>query len=307
MSKFQFPALNSLKAFEAAARHLSIKRASDEQHVTRMAVSRHIQKLERQIGCSLIERHHRGITLTAAGALLFDALRKGFEQIRYGFEQLARNPHPEKLVISVDPDFAACWLVPRLGEFHAMVPNGLVEIIAQKRPDAADNRRLDCIIRYDAAGLNVENGEMLFRSRLFPVCSPGLKKMLPLRSPKDLRHHVLLHDRTLDEWQEYLRRCSLPVDDNAWVGVSFSETALCLDAAARGQGVAIGDDFLAAMHLSEGRLVKPFGPSFLSKNAYYFVMPEDDARHPAIAAFRHWLFQSIGNLNASHLRHIFSR
>jgi LysR family transcriptional regulator, glycine cleavage system transcriptional activator len=305
MSKYQFPALSSLKAFESAARHRSMKKAGDELHVTPTAVSRHVQKLERELGCSLFERRHRRIALTDAGVMLFSDLAVGFDQIQRGFEQLIRNPHPERLVISVDPDFAALWLVPRLAEFYAIVRNTLVEILAQKGPKSSDDRRLDCVIQYAPAGLNSGNGEMLFRSRLFPVCSPSLRKMLPLRSPEDLQHHVLLHDRSVVEWQEYLRRCSMAVDVNAGVGTIFSETALCLDAAARGQGVAIGDDFLAAMHLSEGRLVKPFGPAFFSENAYYFIIPKKEARHPAIAAFRNWLFRSIdGNRNNLRMRRL---
>jgi LysR family glycine cleavage system transcriptional activator len=308
MSKYQFPALNSLKAFESAARHRSVKEASDELHVTPTAVSRHIQRLEREVRCALFERRHRRIALTDAGVRLFGALTTGFSEIQRGFEQVLRNPHSEGLVISVDPDFAALWLVPRLAEFYAIVPNTLVEILAQKGPNALEDRHLDCVIRYAPAGLHPENSEMLFRSRLFPVCSPSLRKILPLRSPEDLQHHVLLHDRSDGEWQEYLQRCSMPVDVNARVGLVFSKTALCLDAAARGQGVAIGDDFLAAMHLSEGRLVKPFGPAFLSKNAYYFVMPKSEARHPAIAAFRNWLLRSIdGNRNNLRLRRLGSR
>ena len=80
---------------------------------------------------------------------------------------------------------------------------------------------------------------------------------------------------------------------NVRLGVIFSETALCLDAAVRGQGVAMGDDFLADMHLSEGRLVRLFDSDFLSKNAYYFAVPEASTRHPAVDPFRTWLFRSI--------------
>jgi LysR family glycine cleavage system transcriptional activator len=90
----------------------------------------------------------------------------------------------------------------------------------------------------------------------------------------------------------------MTVDVNVRSGIIFSETALCLDAAARGQGVAIGDDFLAAMHLSEGRLMKSFDWAFLSKNAYYFVVSEASAGHPAVDAFRSWLFQSVDDLRS---------
>jgi LysR family glycine cleavage system transcriptional activator len=104
---------------------------------------------------------------------------------------------------------------------------------------------------------------------------------------------VLLHDRSFVEWQGYLQKCSSTIDVNVGRSAIFSETALCLDAAARGQGVAMGDDFLAAMHLSEGRLVRPFESALYSRNAYYFIAPKRGARHAAVAAFRNWLIQSI--------------
>jgi LysR family glycine cleavage system transcriptional activator len=183
--------------------------------------------------------------------------------------------------------------VPRLAEFYAIVPNSLVEILAEKRPISSYDPRIDCAIQYDEAGLDLENTEILFRSRLFPVCAPGLAEMRPLRSPEDLQHHTLLHDRSTAEWQQFLQSCPTPIDINVGSGLIFSETVHCLDAAVRGQGVAIGDDFLAAMHLSEGRLIRAFDSYFLSKNAYYLVVPEASATHPAVDAFRKWLLQSI--------------
>lgn len=296
MPKFRLPALNSLRAFEAAARHESIKKACEELHVTHAAVSRHIQKLEHQLKRDLFERHHRKIVMNGAGEILLSALTVSFSHIQRAIAQLSEDPDPQRLVISVDPDFAGLWLVPRLAEFYATVPNIVVEILAEKRLDSPDDSRIDCAIQYAEAGLDLENSETLFRSNLFPVCAPASAQMPPLHSPEDLRGRMLLHDRSFAEWEEYLRSRSVKIEVNARSGIVFSETALCLEAAARGQGVAIGDDFLAAMHLSEGRLVKPFESAFLSKNAYYFVVPDRAAPHPAVNAFRTWLLQSIDRL-----------
>jgi len=304
MSKFRLPVLNSLRAFEAAARHQSIKKACDELHVTHAAVSRHIQKLEQQLGRDLFERYHRKIVLNDAGEIMLGAVTVAFTHIQRAVAQLSRDQHPESLVISVDPDFAGLWLVPRLAEFYSIVPHTLLEILAEKGANSSPDPRIDCVIDYAEAGLDLEDGEVLFRSRLFPVCAPSLAQSLPLRSPEDLRHHVLLHDRSIAEWQEYLQSLPTAIDVNVRLGVIFSETALCLDAAVRGQGVAIGDDFLAAMHLSEGRLMKPFDSEFLSKNAYYLVVPKTNARHPAVNLFRTWLFETIDRLrNELGVRH----
>jgi LysR family glycine cleavage system transcriptional activator len=201
MSKFRLPVLNWLRAFEAAARHQSIKRACHELHVTHAAVSRHIQKLEQRLGRDLFVRHHRKIVLNEDGEILLRAVTAGFSHIQRAIAQLSRDQHSEKLVISVDPDFAGLWLVPRLAEFYANVPNTLVEILAEKTEDSLHDPRIDCAIQYAEAGLDLESREILFRSCLFPVCAPSLAKRLPLHSPSDLKHHTLLHDRSIVEWQ----------------------------------------------------------------------------------------------------------
>lgn len=293
MPKFRLPLLNSLRAFEAAARHQSIKQACDELHVTHAAVSRHIQKLELKLGRLLFERSHRKIALTEDGALLLGAATTGFSHIQRALVQLSGSQKPERLVISVDPDFAGLWLVPRLGDFYRTVPDTLVEILAENTSLSIHDPRVSCAIQYAEAGLDPENGDVLFRSRLFPVCSKELAASSRLESLDDLRQHILLHDRSITEWEQYFRSCSKIGAINTGSGVIFSETALCLDAAARGQGVAMGDDFLAAMHLSEGRLMKPFSPAVLSKNAYYLIIHANASKHPSVNAFRTWLLQSV--------------
>jgi LysR family glycine cleavage system transcriptional activator len=297
MSKHQLPVLSgALTAFEAAARHQSVKSAADELHVTRPSVSRHIRQLERQLGRRLFERRHRRIVSTVDGEMLLGAATMALSYLQGAIVRLSGSQRPNRLVILVDPDFAGLWLVPRLAEFHAIVPNTLVEIVAEKDANSLHNRHFDCAIQYAEAGLEPQYGEALFRSRLFPVCAPGLVKMLPLRTPTDLQHHTLLHDRSIAEWQQYIQSCSMANDIDVRSGLVFSETSLCLEAAARGQGVAMGDDFLAAIHLSEGRLVKAFDSGLHSKNAYYFIVPKQDEKHPVVTTFRNWLFQSVDRL-----------
>jgi LysR family transcriptional regulator, glycine cleavage system transcriptional activator len=293
MWKFRLPVLNSLRAFEAAARHQSIKRACDELHVNHAAVSRHIQNLEQQLGRDLFERHPRKIVLTDDGEKLLGALTAGFSIIQRAISQLSGGQNPEKLVISVDPDFAGLWLVPRLAEFYAIVPNTLVEILAERGAPSSFHPRADCGVHYSGAATPLEYGEVLFRSNLFPVYSPEHIQGPSLRTPEDLRDHVLLHDRAQVEWQEYFRSLRIATEVESRSGIVFSETAYCLDAAVRGQGIAMGDDFLAGLYLSEGRLVKLFDYSFPSKNAYYFVAHHGTEKHPALEAFRKWLFQSV--------------
>ena len=296
MWKYRLPVLNSLRAFEAAARHQSFREAGKELHVTPASISRHVLSLERQIGRDLFERHARKIVLTADGRALLASLSTSFSIMQHAITGLTIRPHPERLIISVDPDFASLWLVPKLQEFCAIAPDVLIEIRAEERTAESLNPGVDCGIHYADAGLKIENGEVLFRSSLFPVYAPNLIQGPPLRTPADLRHHALLHDRTRDEWREYAQSCGIDSEVNVGSGSLFSGTTYCLDAAVRGQGVAMGDDFLAGLYLSEGRLVRPFEHSFLSKNAYFFIAPYETAKHPVLEAFRNWLFEGIDRL-----------
>ena len=296
MAKFTLPPLNALRAFEAAARHLSIKKASVELHVGEAAVSRHIQHLEARIGRKLFDRTTRPMVLTDAGHIALSAVTLGFTQIQRAFLLLRALQADERLAISVDPDFAGLWLVPRLADFYALVPDAPLEIRAEKTSLSVPESGLRCSIQYTAAGSEVEFGEVLFRSHLFPVCSRDLMRSCPLNSLEDLRHHVLLHDRSILEWDEYLRMCSMSFDPRLLSGPLFTENSLCLDAAVLGQGVAMGDDFLAASHLAAGRLIRPFPQSMVSKNAYYFIASPDVSTHPLLLAFRDWLFLGVRRL-----------
>lgn len=293
MAKFPFPLLNSLRAFEAATRHKSVAKAAEELHVTAGAVSRNIKNLELHIGHKLFERSHNTIVSTKEGQSFFVAVDAALSLIKRELTLLSVDQDPNRLVISVDPDFAGLWLIPRLADFLALVPNTPVEIVAEKVAPSMQDPRVSCAIQYSQASLDPGAGEILFQSRLFPVCSKSRPAMPPLNSFNDLRHHTLLHDRTYEEWDQYLRGCPGANDIKRNTGLVLSDTALCLEAAARGQGVAIGDDFLAATYLSEGRLVKLFSTTIPSKNAYYLTVFDNAARHPPVNVFRMWLLQTI--------------
>ena len=293
MPKFRLPPLNSLRAFEAAARWQSVKTAAIELHVGRASVSRHIQKLELYVGRKLFNRHPRHVVLTDAGEILLAAVATGFSHIHHAFMQLRGNQYSDRLVISIDPDFAALWLAPRLGEFHAVVPHTLLEIRSEKTGLSALDPEVSCAIQYGKVGAARKNVELLFRSRLFPVCSPELMRTAPLTAPADLRGRMLIFDRSSEEWEEYLHSYAPGVEVNLREGILFNGTALCMDAAVRSQGVAMGDDCLAGRDLSEGRLVKPFKSFVLSRNAYYCVVPRGAPGHPSLKILRAWLVKSV--------------
>jgi LysR family glycine cleavage system transcriptional activator len=294
MRKYRLPMLSLLPAFEATARHKSMKKAALEMSLSRQAISQQIVKLEQQVGRTVFRRLPNKLVLTEGGETLLSAVDVAFSHLQRAVGQLNGQQAQERLVLSVDSDFAALWLVPRLAEFYSSVPDTVVEIVAEKEASSQRRPTVHCAIRYAPAGEVFDNGEMLFRSRLFPVYSAALARTLPLRSVKDLRRHVLLHDRSMREWKEYLSSSGVSREVDPRKGIVFSNSALCLDAAARGQGVAIGDDFLAATYLAEGRLIRPFASSLMSRNAYYFLVPAGASKHPAVASFRSWLLSRVG-------------
>lgn len=292
------PSLNALRAFEAAARHLSFTRAAAELNVTQTAVSHQIKGLEEQLGVQLFRRLPRGLLLTEEAQRYAPALRAAFEQIAAATEQLSTSRAAGPLTLSTVPSFAAKWLVPRLGRFRDAHPEIDLRISASLRLVDLVREDFDVAIRMgrgDYPGLRVD---ALFGEVMFPVCSPHLLAgPKPLSRPEDLRHHVLLHDVDVSAsaftavpqaWRLWLERAGVQGID-VERGPVFQDSAMLLDAAAEGQGVALGRSALVAADLAAGRLVKPFDISLPFELTYYLVCPEATADRPKIAAFRAWL------------------
>jgi LysR family transcriptional regulator, glycine cleavage system transcriptional activator len=286
----RLPPLNALRAFEAAARHLSFTRAAQELHVTQTAVSHQIKALEERLGVRLFRRLPRGLLLTEEAQRLLPPVRDAFDQIAAATERLVAVGSGGRLTVSVLPSFAAKWLVPRLGRFRAAHPDLDLRISAASELVDFARDDVDVGIRMGRGvypGLRVER---LFGEALVPVCSPLLREgPHPLRRPEDLRHHVLLHDDDdYTGWELWLRLAGVP-DVPARRGPVFTDSAMVVQAAAEGQGVALARRVLAAGDLAAGRLIQPFDVSIPHDLAYYLVCPEATADQPKIAAFRSWL------------------
>jgi LysR family transcriptional regulator, glycine cleavage system transcriptional activator len=285
----RLPPLNALRAFEAAARHLSFTRAADELHVTQTAISHQIKALEERLGVRLFRRLPRGLLLTEEAQRYLPPIRDAFDQIAAATEQLGAGGSSGRLTVSVLPSFAAKWLVPRLGRFRATHPDLDLRISASSQLVDFARDDVDTAIRMGAGrypGLRVDR---LFGERMVPVCAPKLLTgARPLRRPQDLREHVLLHDDDHTGWQLWLELAEVEGVDPTR-GPIFTDSAMVVQAAAEGQGVAIARRVLAAGDLAAGRLVQPFEVSLPHDLAYYLVSPEATAEQPRIRAFRAWL------------------
>jgi LysR family transcriptional regulator, glycine cleavage system transcriptional activator len=285
----RLPPLAALRAFEAAARHLNFTRAAQELHVTQTAISHQIRALEDLLGVKLFRRLARGLVLTEEAQRYLPAVRDAFDRLEAATAELLAGRTEGALTASVLPSFAARWLVPRLGRLRTAHPDIDLRISTSQHLVDFAREDVDMGIRMGRGhypGLRVDR---LFGETLMPVCAPALlEDGQPLRRPEDLGHHVLLHEEDYTGWQLWLNLAGVEGVD-ARRGPIFTDGAMVVQAAAEGQGVALGRLALAAWDLAAGRLVRPFDVSMPHDLAYYLVCPEATAERPRIAAVRAWL------------------
>ncbi len=289
----RLPSLNALRAFEAAARQLSFTKAAEELHVTQAAISHQVKALEEQLGLQLFRRLNRRLLLTDPGQAYLSTLTAVFDEIDEATERLAAAHSGGSLRVSVLPSMAARWLLPRLSRFRERHPD--IDVLVSAAHTLADFRRddVDLAIRYGKGVYPGLEAVFMMRDEIFVVCSPRLlEDGPPLREPADLKHHTLLHDSTteaeLQHWGSWLETVGVSGVDPVR-GPGFSDSNLVLDAAARGEGVALARRSLANDDLVGGRLVIPFGPILPAQLSYYVVFPKASGDMPKAQKFTQWL------------------
>jgi LysR family glycine cleavage system transcriptional activator len=287
--KRRLPSLNGLKAFEASARHESFTRAAAELHVTQGAVSQQVKALEEELGVKLFLRERQRLAITDAGRAYLETVRDAFDRISTGTERLLQRQASGLLNVSTSPNFAAKWLVHRLGRFSEAHPEIDLRISASMHHVDFAREEVDVAVRHGEGrwpGLHVAR---LCAEELFPVCSPALLQgPRGLRSPPDLKHHPLLHANDPTHWRQWIERAGAAGID-ADRGVVFNQASMAIDAAIQGQGVAMARTALAAWDLLAGRLVRPFKLALEAPFALWIVCPKATAELPKIATFRQWL------------------
>lgn len=291
----RLPLLNAVRAFEAAARHLSFTRAAEELSVTQATVSHQVKALEEWLGVELFNRRNRRLFLTEAGQGYLPPLTDAFDQLDDATRRTTRADSSGVLMVSVLPSFAAKWLVPRIGRFRDRHPDIDILISPDEKLAQFDRDGVDVGIRYGRGGWPGLHAERFLTEEFFPVCSPMLLDgPHPLGRPEHLRNQTLLHDDDpvgLLDWREWLRTVGVDSVD-ATRGPRFRDASHLIQAAIEGQGVALGRTALVANDLSSGRLVRLFEISLPADHAYYVVMPEAWVDRPKVRAFTDWLFDT---------------
>lgn len=287
----RLPPMNTLRAFEAAARHLSFTLAAEELHVTQAAVSHQIRTLEEALGVRLFRRLNRAIRLTEEGQEFVGEVRKALSHLATAVEKLAAPDAGGPLTVSLLPSFASKWLVPRLGRFRAKHPE--IDVRISPSTGLTDFQRddVDMAVRYGKGNYEGLHSVRLMTEDIFPVCSPALMTgQHPLKQPQDLRYHTLLHDDANVDWAAWLLMAGVEGVDPRQ-GPYFTDSGMVIQAAAEGQGVALARGALAAGDIESGRLIRPFDIAIPTEYAYYVVSPKATMHHPKIAAFREWLLE----------------
>jgi LysR family glycine cleavage system transcriptional activator len=293
MADRKLPPLNALRAFEAAARQLSFTRAGQELHVTQAAISHQVKALEEWLGLALFRRRGRSIVLTENGQNYLAAVRDGLDLLAAATDRLTKRQDSGILTVATLASFAAAWLVPRLGRFRALHSDIDVRVAASDETVDFGRDDVDLAIRYGSGlwpGLEVVP---LMTEDVFPVCSPALLRgPHPLRQPDDLRFHTLLHDDMRETWRIWLLAAGVEgVDPDR--GPGFNLSALVVNAAVDGQGVALARSALIGDHLNTGRLVQPFELELPAEYSYYLVHPARALEHPKVRAFRDWVLAEV--------------
>jgi LysR family transcriptional regulator, glycine cleavage system transcriptional activator len=292
----RLPSLNGLRAFEAAARHLSFTNAATELNVTQTAISHQIRRLEQELGIRLFVRQNRSLVLTAEARDYLPGVRAAFNDLRLATDRLLRKDNDHVLTISTLASMAAKWLLPRLSAFQEAHPGIDVRITTSSALVDFKGGDVDAAIRYGRGRWPGLRADWLTADELFPVCSPALLGgNRPLKCPEDLAHYTLLHSSGSydDDWRLWLTAAGLPINISEQPGLTFDLILMTVQAAIDGIGVAMGRTSYVEADIAKGRLVVPFSITLPADAGFYLVSPEARADTPKLTAFRQWLTASV--------------
>lgn len=283
----RLPPLQALQAFEAAARHQNYSRAADELALTHGAISHQIAALEDRVGTKLFRRERNRMLLTDAGRMLLANVRQGLMLLERAFDTRAPTERRVALTLSTLPSLARCWLLPRLLDFQRTHAD--IDLLVDPSGALVDLQHdgVDLAIRYGGGGWPGVQQALLMDDELFPVCSPGYRDGRLPQTPAELADCQLMHN-PWQPWEPWFQAAGLSRREEPR-GVSYTDSALLLDAAAGGQGVVLARHALARRDLAAGRLVRLFDIAIPDSNRYYLLWRHDHPRLSDVLRLRDWL------------------
>ncbi len=289
----RLPPMSALRAFEAAARHGSFKKAAAELAVTPAAVSHRIRALEDYLGLRLFDRQVRQVSLTPAGSQLYPVLEQGFDMFDVAIRRLVAPAGRERVTISATNAFVAKWLVPRVASFRAEHPDIDLQLHASDAVVDLSSHAFDIAIRYGRGPYPGSRSEVLFADAYIPVINP----MLPVRSHADMAASPLIHF----DWQKASPDNPTWTRWHAEAGIElratqaelrYSDESHAIQAAVAGQGIALLSQALVADEIAAGRLMQPFGPE-VSGYTYHLVTRAKSHPGASVTAVMDWLRRQV--------------
>jgi LysR family glycine cleavage system transcriptional activator len=288
----QLPALNAVKAFEAAARHESFSRAADELFVTHGAVSHQIRALEEELGVKLFVRDGKRVRLTDVGRRYAAQVRTALVSLAEATREIRAGDRDRRLVVSMLSSFAARWVTPRIGSFIEANPQWDLELLSTNALTDFARDDVDAAIRFGYGNYPGLHTELLLEEVFFPACSPTFNGGNLPKTPADLAGVALL--RSDDElWRPWFDAAGLTDWPEPKRGVLYQDSSNLLQAAIDGQGVALTRRSLAMHEIAAGRLVRLFDIDAPSPWQYFFICPPQMLETARVKAFRGWVFDEV--------------
>ncbi len=292
----RLPPLTALRAFEAAARHMSFAKAAAELFVTPAALSFQIKSLEEQLGTPLFHRLNRAVSLTASGKSLAPGMHDGFDALNAAWKNAVRQTNSNTLTVTAGPAFTAKWMAPRFYEFARAHPEIDLRFSASLRALDFTRDEVDVAVRF---GVNKQDPGLwshpLSMEWVTPVMLPELADRYP--TPESLCNATLIHDESIEfltpraDWAAWCRMMQVDVDTSH--GPRFSGADHAIDAALAGAGVALGRRALVVKDLHDGRLVAPYGTGIWLQAGFRFLCLAGAENRPSILALRKWILAEI--------------
>jgi DNA-binding transcriptional LysR family regulator len=287
-----FPPLSAVRAFEAVARHRSIRQGALALHVSHTVVSRHVRNLEEWLGVQLLDRTQRGITLTDSGERYFRGITDSLDRIASATAEVRNLRAPAALHIWCPPALTRYWLLPRLNDLQRLLPGTEISLRPTQAIPDLEGGEADVHICWERSSGFDGSGELIARPIIFPVVSGALaRRYRGIRAPADLVDQPLLHEDSHLQWRDWLHAAGLK-EVPPLSGACLWSGDAPIEAAALGQGIALTNALIAHADIASGRQVRLLDID-VRMYGYFLRVRQEFAASSTGAKFRGWLFDSV--------------